>query len=116
MKRDHTGEAGSTTATAGCPCWQPGVAITVAKFLTETFCSTDRMPQLFRVMDLQLLKSLYDCVSQSLRVAQVARPFSSSLRHCRMVAPAFLTKLPAKDNQAICKSQELLQKVYTKNS
>lgn len=84
MKRDHTGEAGSTTATAGCTCWQPGVAVTVAKFLTETFCSTDRMPQLFRVMDLQLLKSLYDCVSQSLCAAQVARPFSSSLRHCRL--------------------------------
>lgn len=97
------------------PCWQHGVAFTVAKFLTVIFCSVGRMPTVIRGNEfMAALKSLYDCVSQSLHAARVPRSFSSLLRHCRMVAPSFPTKHPSKDNRATCKSQVTLQKTSTK--
>lgn len=79
MKREHTGEAASTIALAGCPCWQHGAAFTVGKFLTVMFCSVGRMPQLFRVRNLWLLSNL--CMTVSLIVCMLLR-FQSLAHSC----------------------------------
>ena len=103
MKRERSREAAPTTAAVGSPCWRRGGAFAAAKFWSEILQCGQDASVVQGDEFVAALRSLSECVSQSMHAAQLSRSFSSLVGHCRVAAPAFPTKQPSKGNWAMCK-------------